>query len=478
MLSYDQLLLAHVAVLQVLWCCGLYGDDQQQQQLQLAGAASEAEKALGAAAGAAASSPEPAAVAAAADKVTDRTQVLTPQLFSLALSAVKCAAATASVPDSEMLQLQLQVACCLLGSSTSSSTTTSGSSSSSSSSRGDGRASSSASVAGGRATTESAVLQVVLVVRSLQLLGVLLEGLVAAAEEPTATVAAAIEAAIEAAVTRGGDARETAAAAAAAEVLAAAELSDEAAADVVAAATAAAEASSRAATVDDADRVIAARVATELVIGKFVEESVAQFFEYEIEVTPWYTATPLQCMAQAAAWLQQQLPLLAAGQQQTPAAAAAAAATGSITSCHHIPGPVADDLLQRISCLAVSASCSTWQDLKQQFYQQQQQQQQQQNEQSPAAAASLAQTLQQLGAAVASQLPLPYCCNNPACSNLDALSEQVLVSGKSTTCGGCRLAHYCSDTCYRAHWKAPEGHRKVCKRLQAAAAAAADQHRA
>jgi hypothetical protein len=83
--------------------------------------------------------------------------------------------------------------------------------------------------------------------------------------------------------------------------------------------------------------------------------------------------------------------------------------------------------------------------------------------------------LEQLGAAVASQLPLPYCYNNPGCINLAKESEKELVSGKGTKCSGCCIARYCSERCYRRHWNLPEGHKKVCKRLQAAAAAAVQQ---
>jgi hypothetical protein len=440
-LSRDQLVLARVAVKQVVWCSGVQGNGQQQQQQQQQQQSNHQNKKqrLGSEAEEpAAPPPTQEAADAAASAVAaahDVQSCSTPQMFSLAVTALKYAAATAVAGDSESLRLQL--ACCLLGSVASSSSSSS----------------SSASAAGGTARYESAVLQVVLVACSLQLLGVLLEGVVEEAEAATAKLTAAIEAAgtsdqtadeeeagLTAAVLAAAGLGYEAAAAAAD---AAAESSDEAAAQPVA------EASfETAAGMGAADRTAALSA---LARGFWVEHAVAGFFEAAVPVTPWRTATPLQCMAQAAAWLQQQLPLLAASQQQTPAAAAAAASGNH--SVHQIPRAVVDDLLQRLSCLADSAGCSTWQDLNQQQQQQQQQQGNQGDEEAPAAAAgaaaavTLAQTLQQLGAAVASQLPLPYCCNKPACSNLDALSEQMLVSGKSTKCGGCRLSHYCSDTC-------------------------------
>jgi hypothetical protein len=84
----------------------------------------------------------------------------------------------------------------------------------------------------------------------------------------------------------------------------------------------------------------------------------------------------------------------------------------------------------------------------------------------------LAQKLQQLAAAVISQLPLPYCCNNPGCRNLAGLSEQELVSGRSSRCSGCKVARYCSRECQAQHWGAPAGHKAACKRLRAGAAPA------
>jgi hypothetical protein len=88
----------------------------------------------------------------------------------------------------------------------------------------------------------------------------------------------------------------------------------------------------------------------------------------------------------------------------------------------------------------------------------------------PQGSLQLAQRLQQLGAAVISQLPQPHCCNNPGCRNLGGLSEQQLVSNRGSRCSSCKVARYCSRECQAEHWGAPAGHKAVCKRLRAAAA--------
>jgi hypothetical protein len=64
----------------------------------------------------------------------------------------------------------------------------------------------------------------------------------------------------------------------------------------------------------------------------------------------------------------------------------------------------------------------------------------------------------------------PAICNNPRCSNVSGPSETEMVSGCSSLCGGCCVAHYCSRVCQRQHWKQ---HERVCQTLAAAAAAGA-----
>jgi hypothetical protein len=102
--------------------------------------------------------------------------------------------------------------------------------------------------------------------------------------------------------------------------------------------------------------------------------------------------------------------------------------------------------------------------------QQQQQQREKQPDKKPRTAVRLAKWLQQLASVVINQLPQPHCCNNPGCRNLDGLSEQELVSGRSSRCSGCKVARYCSRECQAEHWGAPAGHKAVCKWLRAAAA--------
>lgn len=71
-----------------------------------------------------------------------------------------------------------------------------------------------------------------------------------------------------------------------------------------------------------------------------------------------------------------------------------------------------------------------------------------------------------------SAIAAPHMCNYPACSTVRGSTELDLVAGKSCVCGGCRTARYCCADCQRQHWVQ---HRPVCKAIEAAATADADQ---
>lgn len=73
----------------------------------------------------------------------------------------------------------------------------------------------------------------------------------------------------------------------------------------------------------------------------------------------------------------------------------------------------------------------------------------------------------ELGREVCNNLPVPYACNN-MCSLLKGHSELTAVKGGR--CSACKVAHYDDKACHRKHW--PQ-HRALCKKLQAAEAAAA-----
>jgi chemotaxis protein histidine kinase CheA len=53
---------------------------------------------------------------------------------------------------------------------------------------------------------------------------------------------------------------------------------------------------------------------------------------------------------------------------------------------------------------------------------------------------SAMEAFEQLGLVLCNQLPMPWLCNNPHCSNLSGVSELQLVGGKACVCGCCRLA--------------------------------------
>jgi hypothetical protein len=52
----------------------------------------------------------------------------------------------------------------------------------------------------------------------------------------------------------------------------------------------------------------------------------------------------------------------------------------------------------------------------------------------------LQQQLVAIGVEVCDAVPLPWLCNNPHCVNLECGSELMLVGGKGSVCGGCRVA--------------------------------------
>lgn len=80
-----------------------------------------------------------------------------------------------------------------------------------------------------------------------------------------------------------------------------------------------------------------------------------------------------------------------------------------------------------------------------------------------AIAAELGPKLQSLGAKLCSALPIPSCCSNLECLNTANYTEQQLVGGKGSLCGGCRTARYCSAACHREHWSK---HRAVCNAIK------------
>ena len=72
----------------------------------------------------------------------------------------------------------------------------------------------------------------------------------------------------------------------------------------------------------------------------------------------------------------------------------------------------------------------------------------------------LLQDLLLLGHVLMVEVPTPVGCNNPGCMALGGVSE---VEAAAKTCGGCRVARYCSQDCQRGHWKV---HKETCQTLQ------------
>lgn len=100
----------------------------------------------------------------------------------------------------------------------------------------------------------------------------------------------------------------------------------------------------------------------------------------------------------------------------------------------------------------------------------------------PKVPVALLDQLQVLGQRVGALLPLPLCCNNPACTHGVLLPSQggvpcSIEDPKLQRCKACRAAFYDCAECQRQHW--PQ-HKAVCKRLAAEGpeAAAACRNRA
>jgi hypothetical protein len=81
------------------------------------------------------------------------------------------------------------------------------------------------------------------------------------------------------------------------------------------------------------------------------------------------------------------------------------------------------------------------------------------------------QQLQGFAAAVIDEFPTSSSCGNPECLAMAKLSEWQLMGGKTCVCNGCGVARYCNRACQVLMWA--KHHKPVCKRLQAARAAAA-----
>jgi hypothetical protein len=66
------------------------------------------------------------------------------------------------------------------------------------------------------------------------------------------------------------------------------------------------------------------------------------------------------------------------------------------------------------------------------------------------ALSSIMQQRNGLAEALCAQFPLPYCCNNPGCTELHGASELQLVGGKGCVCARCRCARATINTWHTA----------------------------
>jgi hypothetical protein len=64
------------------------------------------------------------------------------------------------------------------------------------------------------------------------------------------------------------------------------------------------------------------------------------------------------------------------------------------------------------------------------------------------------------------------CGTLPPAGGLSFSQDGLAVNCKGSVCGGCGVVRYCSAACAQQDWP---GHRRVCRRLAAAAAASKDQ---
>jgi hypothetical protein len=60
-------------------------------------------------------------------------------------------------------------------------------------------------------------------------------------------------------------------------------------------------------------------------------------------------------------------------------------------------------------------------------------------------------------------------CTTPPAAGLGGCEASLVVNCRGSVCGGCGVVRYCSAACAQQDWP---GHRRVCRRLAPAAAAA------